>query len=61
MPSLAEKPEGIGVKDTPVNLRNKLARGKFSAVFLLQALAALSSGSGSRQTAAIRSARTAAP
>jgi hypothetical protein len=38
---LSEKLAAIGIKDTPVNLRNKVARGKFSAVFLVQALAAL--------------------
>jgi len=39
--ALAEKLAAIGVRDTPVNLRNKLARGRFSAVFLLQALKAI--------------------
>jgi hypothetical protein len=38
---LSEKLAAIGIKDTPVNLRNKVARGKFSAVFLFQALAAM--------------------
>ncbi|MBV9859572.1 MAG: hypothetical protein JO038_05660 [Alphaproteobacteria bacterium] len=38
---LQERLAAIGVKDTAVNLRNKLARGRFSAVFLLQALEAL--------------------
>lgn len=31
----------IGVKDTAVNLRNKVARGGFSAAFFLQCLAAI--------------------
>lgn len=31
----------LGVNDTAVNIRNKVARGKFSAVFLLQCLAAI--------------------
>jgi hypothetical protein len=38
---LADKLAAIGIGDTPVNLRNKVARGKFSAVFLVQALAAM--------------------
>jgi hypothetical protein len=38
---LAEKLAAIGVRDTPVNLRNKLARGRFSAVFLVQCLSAM--------------------
>jgi len=38
---LAEKLAAIGVRDTPVNLRNKVARGRFSAVFLAQCLAAM--------------------
>ena len=32
---------GIGVQDTAVNLRNKLARGRFSAMFLVQCLSAM--------------------
>jgi hypothetical protein len=35
---LAEKLAAIGVEDTAVNLRNKVARGRFSAVFLVQCL-----------------------
>jgi hypothetical protein len=31
----------IGVSDTAVNIRNKVARGKFSATFLLQCLSAI--------------------
>jgi hypothetical protein len=38
---LTEKLAEIGVTDTAVNLRNKVARGKFSAVFLVQALTAI--------------------
>lgn len=38
---LAEKLAAIGVRDTAVNLRNKLARGRFSAVFLVQCLTAI--------------------
>lgn len=38
---LAEKLREIGVEDTPVNLRNKVARGGFSAVFLVQCLSAI--------------------
>ncbi|WP_349261903.1 DUF6471 domain-containing protein [Geminicoccus sp.] len=37
---LAERLAEIGVQDTAVNLRNKVARGGFSAVFLLQCLKA---------------------
>jgi hypothetical protein len=38
---LAEKLEELDVHDTAVNLRNKVARGGFSAVFFLLCLAAL--------------------
>jgi hypothetical protein len=38
---LAERLAGIGVQDTAVNLRNKIARGRFSAVFLVQCLSAM--------------------
>jgi hypothetical protein len=38
---LAEKLAAIGVRCTAVNLRNKVARGRFSAVFLVQCLAAM--------------------
>jgi hypothetical protein len=38
---LAEKLAAIGVNDTAVNIRNKVARGKFTAVFLAQCLEAM--------------------
>jgi hypothetical protein len=38
---LAERLAAIGVNDSAVNIRNKVARGKFSAVFLLQCLSAI--------------------
>ncbi|WP_029009603.1 DUF6471 domain-containing protein [Azospirillum halopraeferens] len=38
---LTEKLAGIGVHDTAVNIRNKVARGKFTAVFLVQCLEAI--------------------
>jgi hypothetical protein len=38
---LADRLASIGVRDTAVNLRNKVARGRFSAVFLIQCLAAM--------------------
>src|SRR3954470_24191456 len=38
---LAAKLAALGVIDTAVNIRNKVARGKFSAVFLLQCLEAI--------------------
>lgn len=38
---LVERLAEIGVKETEPNLRNKLSRGKFTAVFLMQALAAI--------------------
>lgn len=38
---LAERLADLGVTDTPVNLRNKVARGGFSAVFFVQCLRAL--------------------
>jgi len=38
---LVEKLAGIGVHEKEVNIRNKLARGKFSAAFLVQCLDAL--------------------
>ena len=38
---LAEKLAELGVKDTAVNIRNKVARGGFSAVFFVQCLRAL--------------------
>lgn len=38
---MARKLATLGVVDTAVNLRNKVARGKFSAAFLLQCLTAI--------------------
>jgi 3-mercaptopyruvate sulfurtransferase SseA len=38
---LADKLAGLGVRDTAVNIRNKVARGGFSAVFLVQCLRAM--------------------
>lgn len=38
---LAEKLGELGVKDTAVNIRNKVARGGFSAVFFVQCLRAI--------------------
>ena len=38
---LVEKLAEIGVTETEPNLRNKMSRGKFSAVFLIQALEAI--------------------
>lgn len=38
---LAERLKAIGVDDTPVNLRNKVARGGFSASFFVQCLKAI--------------------
>ncbi|WP_246233117.1 DUF6471 domain-containing protein [Aurantimonas aggregata] len=38
---LVEKLAAIGVEETERNLRNKVSRGKFTAGFLLQCLAAL--------------------
>lgn len=35
---LVEKLAAIGVVDTEPNIRNKIARGKFTAVFLIQCL-----------------------
>ena len=40
---LVEKLGEIGVKETDVNIRNKIARGGFTAVFLLQCLYAIGS------------------
>jgi hypothetical protein len=37
-PKLAELLRGIGIEETPVNLANKINRGKFSAIFLFQVL-----------------------
>jgi hypothetical protein len=38
---LAERLAAIGINDTAVNLRNKVARGRFSATFLIQCLVAI--------------------
>ena len=38
---LVDRLAAIGVRDSEANIRNKLARGKFSAVFLLQCLEAI--------------------
>lgn len=38
---LVDKLAVIGVMDTEPNIRNKLARGKFTAVFLVQCLEAI--------------------
>ena len=38
---LAERLAAIGVTDSPVNIRNKVARGKFTAVFFVQCLEAI--------------------
>lgn len=38
---LVEKLAAIGVSETEPNIRNKLARGKFTAVFLLQCMEAV--------------------
>lgn len=38
---LVEKLAEIGVAEKEVNVRNKLSRGKFTAAFLLQCLAAV--------------------
>ena len=38
---LVDKLAAIGVVDSEPNIRNKLSRGKFTAVFLLQCLTAL--------------------
>ena len=38
---LATKLEEMGIHEKEVNIRNKLARGKFSAAFLVQCLDAI--------------------
>ena len=40
---LVDKLADIGVMDSEPNIRNKLSRGKFTAVFLLQCLEAIGS------------------
>lgn len=42
---LVEKLAAIDVVDTEPNIRNKLARGKFTAVFLIQCLEAIGASS----------------
>jgi hypothetical protein len=42
---LVDKLAEIGVHETEPNIRNKLARGKFTAVFLLQCLEAIGASS----------------
>jgi Domain of unknown function (DUF6471) len=42
---LVEKLAAIGVVDSEPNIRNKLSRGKFTAVFLLQCLEAVGASS----------------
>ncbi|KAB1075873.1 hypothetical protein F6X53_24395 [Methylobacterium soli] len=38
---LVEKLDAIGVTETEPNIRNKLARGKFTAVFIVQVMTAI--------------------
>lgn len=38
---LTEKLAAIGVHDTAVNIRNKVARGRYTAVFMVQCLTAI--------------------
>lgn len=42
---LVERLATIGVVDSEPNIRNKLARGKFTAVFLIQCLEAIGASS----------------
>ena len=42
---LVEKLAAIGVMDSEPNVRNKLSRGKFTAVFLIQCLEAIGASS----------------
>ena len=39
--TLVDKLTALGVDEKEVNVRNKLSRGKFTAAFLLQCLAAI--------------------
>ena len=39
--NLTARLEAMGVHETEPNIRNKLARGKFTAVFLIQCLEAV--------------------
>lgn len=43
--ALVEKLAAIGVVDSEPNIRNKMARGKFTAVFLVQCLEAIGASS----------------
>jgi hypothetical protein len=38
---LAEKLAEIGVRETPQNIANKISRGRFTAVFMLQCLSVI--------------------
>lgn len=38
---LAEKLSAIGVQDTELNIKNKISRGGFTAVFFVQCLVAI--------------------
>ncbi len=38
---LANKLAGIGVHETPANIANKISRGRFTAVFMLQCLSVI--------------------
>jgi hypothetical protein len=42
---LVDKLAAIGVMDSEPNIRNKLSRGKFTAVFLIQCLEAIGASS----------------
>ncbi|MFD1986980.1 DUF6471 domain-containing protein [Mesorhizobium newzealandense] len=42
---LVEKLAAIGIEEKEVNIRNKLARGKFTAAFLLQCFSAIGADS----------------
>lgn len=42
---LVDKLAALGVMDSEPNIRNKLARGKFTAVFLVQCLEAIGASS----------------
>jgi hypothetical protein len=39
--ALSQKLGALGLHDTPVNLRNKVSRGKFTAAFLMAACEAM--------------------
>lgn len=38
---LAERLRALGVEETPENISNKISRGKFTAVFLIQCMEAI--------------------